>query len=287
MVNGIEWEYEMYHVFGSNYTSNNVSITGDTIINGQDCKILEREFTNCNLRPKQDFIYQEDNQIFYYHFEDSLFHILYDFNVEIGDTIKIRNWGTYANTNDYFFLRVDSIGIINIGLNQRKKFKMAYGAENDIGEIEFINYYFEIIEGIGCTINFFYWYDTGWCDGFHVNQLRCYYHPQLGNFGNLSECNLTTNTKETLNINSPSIFPNPFSNEINISFSESIPITNLKLYDGQGNLVLTKKIKFNNLNIFTLNSLSGLQNGIYFLLIEDLENQKTLSRKLLKINKKR
>ncbi|MFK8057988.1 MAG: T9SS type A sorting domain-containing protein [Saprospiraceae bacterium] len=284
LVNGIKWEYEMYQVIGSGNPSNKVSIVGDTTIDGRACKILEREFTNCNLRPKKDFIYQEDRQIYYYHFEDSLFHLLYDFGAEIGDTLKIRGWDQFSNNNDYFYLKVDSISSINIGLNQRKRFIMIYGDKNNLGEIEFTDYQLEIVEGAGCTTNFFYFYDTGSCDGRHVHQLRCYSHPELGSFGDSTLCNITTSTREAPLSATPLVYPNPFSNDINISISEASSMIILELYNGQGLLLSTKKSKTNSSKTMKINALSNLPTGIYYLNIKNLENDKSTSHKLFKIS---
>lgn len=104
LIDGIEWEYKMSNAFIPELNANRVTIKGDIVVNGHDCKILEREYIDCNLRPKQDYIYQEDNRMYFYHFEDSLFQLLYDFNFKIGDIVKVRDMGHICQVSGSFLL---------------------------------------------------------------------------------------------------------------------------------------------------------------------------------------
>lgn len=285
LVNGIEWEYNMDSFVDGSGLSNKVKIQGDTIVDGKPCKILEREFRNCNFRPKRDFIYQEDNKVFYYHFQDSAFHILYDYNAEIGDTIKIRLWESYSDVHDFLYLKIDSISTVALGSENIKNFKAIYGAENEYGEVIFSDYYAEIMEGAGCLVNYFYVFDNGWCDGNHVNKLKCYYHPDLGNFGESEECSITNNVSQDIQgLNSIKVYPNPFSNSVHISFADLSSDYNLKLYDVNGNLVLTKRYQDSSTQIVRIDKLSALPQGLYYLVAEDMESRKAFSKRILKMS---
>ena len=213
LVDGIEWEYLAFNALSGEVYENKNQIDGDTIINNVNCKKLKREAFNCNQRYySEEYVYVEDNKLYYYHFEDSLFQLLYDFNPNVGDTIKIRNWGYFENADSHFYLKVDSIKQVNLNGEILNEIYTEYGS-HDGTEIVFYNFYFKYIEGIGSLGNFFYFTDTGWCDGRHVTELFCYHHPDYGSLiFNPEKCSVMVETNEVDEKLSVEVFPNPTTN---------------------------------------------------------------------------
>ena len=259
-VNGMEWEFGTRNWLEPNKESTKLTIARDTIINNIQCKILLSEEFNCNMRPMIDFVYFENNKVFCYNQEDSLFQLLYDFNAEIGDTIKIKNWGNYANQSEYTYLKIDAISTIIYSQTELKVFKAQHGQEYD-GEVEFSNYYYKIIEGIGCTDNLFYFFDTGYCDGVHVQELRCFSHPEIGTFSeNEDSCSLMTSINDLERIRSDvKIFPNPASNTITVK--TQMDIQNIEVYNINGLKVYGSKMS----NEFQIDN---FESGIYTVILK-------------------
>lgn len=87
----------------------------------------------------------------------------------------------------------------------------------------------------------------------------------------------TTLSNQQVELPSISVFPVPFTNEINISLSKSIS-GQLKLYDFSGKELYQAKIHDSNINI---NTLSNLPKGLYMLQIETNHGE-TFIHKLIK-----
>lgn len=264
----MEWEYEMINFLSGSLDSTKLTITKDTIIDNVEFKIMISQDYNCNMRPIKDFVYSENNKIYFYHQDDSTFYLLYDFNAEIGDTIKIKNWGNYADDSEYTYWKIDSIGTVNYSTNELKTFRVQYGREN-ADTIKFFDYYLTVIEGIGCTTNLFYLVDTGFCDGKHVNELRCFGHPQLGYFSNNNGfCNLTTSIAEnSINENEIKIYPNPTYDKIIID--DFTKFSKVEIFDIRGikhaEFKITKEVKLSNLKSGTyIVKLTGKSNSSLF-----------------------
>ena len=87
-----------------------------------------------------------------------------------------------------------------------------------------------------------------------------------------AECNNLNNEQFVVN-KELTMYPNPAVDFVNFSNYEIIK--NIKIYDISGNILLRKKLEFNQLNI------SELNRGIYFVSITD-ENKKVTTLKLVK-----
>lgn len=212
---GMEWEYEVFGFVDPGFDKTKFTLSKDTIVDGENCFILESETTSCTWRPLRDIVYQDEHSIYYYHRQDSTFQLLYDFGAEVGDTIEVRLWQGHNNNADYIYFLVDTIEMIEYSNQMLKKFTSKVGVFDD-GEYIFYDFYYDIIEGIGCTTNLFYFFDNGYCDGLYVENIICFNHPSLGGYVvNPKLCDLSTSINDQLLIKPEVvIFPNPSIDQI-------------------------------------------------------------------------
>lgn len=268
-IDGLQWEYNMTSFSDPTLRSNKLRIIGDTVIQRKDCKILEREFVSCNSRPKREYLYMEDQQVYYYHFNDRKFQPLYDFSLEVGDTTRVRLWGPYLSRGDYMYIKIDSIGSIDFNGHELKDMYYYFGYENNLGEVKF-SYWkkFRIIEGVGETDNLFYFVETGFCHGLYVDDLRCFYHPEYGYLNlNNDECSIITSSKDyILEKSSYRIYPNPTKGNIEIIPAENLKMETISILDCTGKTVLENS-SIKNKNQLKLN-IESLTTGLYILRIK-------------------
>ena len=173
-------------------------------------------------------------------------YLLYDFNLELGDEIPLSGFinGDSYNGNP------DPLIITSIG------YEDAYGIENlKTFHIEGTSLNFKIYEGIGSTLSLY-------ALPRYLND-----HWYLIDF---------SNTMSTTDIVSqkPIIYPNPFTNQIQIDTEK--PIQQLQLFETTGKLITSKSTN-SELN----SNLSQLKPGVYILTITYKDHQKE-TVKLLK-----
>jgi len=257
---GTSWEYRTW-IFNSygEYNSANFSITKDTIVDNKNCVILEREFYSCTQRPLRDIIYQQEHEIFYYHLGDSTFYQLYNFDAQLGDTLSLRLWDGHDNNVDYTYFMVDSIGSVNFDGSSLKKFylNVGYLSDDDIVFYDGAFFQFELIEGIGCLTNLFYFFDDGVCDGRYVDEFWCFSHPEEGVYVNgESPCGFIETGTEIIQEEEVLVFPNPVTDML--YFSRELDAETIRIYDQAGRLVHQQPFE-SQISTMALNS------GIYFL----------------------
>ena len=127
-----------------------MKVLRDTIIQSKNCKILERNITMFNIElgtsdtinwhPFDQIIVHENNDsVFFYN--DSTFQMIYNFNLNSGDTISIDV--EYCNEKIIYW--IDSVALINIDGFERR---IQYATVNKFSS-QFIQHTVQIIEGIG------------------------------------------------------------------------------------------------------------------------------------------
>lgn len=249
---GTRWYYSQ-RSFSPNVGVHVMEVIGDTIINGRDCRVLENA-ESCSVRAP--FVYLEDRRIYYYNEYTESFHVLYDFNLKAGDTLKvfIKEEATWPDT---FYARIDSVGSVLIN--------------NDTIQVQYISNLFELNEGlkIGQEIyenigsNFFFVPVYGFCD-IPASPLRCYEDPNRGLYQFITEftCDhVPIEEKEKASL--IKLNPNPTYGEVNISSSEQV-ISEIEVFDLNGR-VSSRIGALHHLN-YTLQS-ADLPKGIYFVRI--------------------
>lgn len=171
--------------------------------------------------------------------------LLYDFNLEIGDTM---DFGGFYD---------ESFGSES-GVVTDITYENVFGIENvkvyHFAELEY--YSFQLYEGIGTSHGLYtlsFTKDAGW---------------QMTDFG-------TNLNADEITLKKSNVYPNPFTNQIQIESQK--PILNLQLFDMSGKIILSKP------SVSELNSgLTSLPRGIYHLRI----SFKDKTRETLKLIKK-
>ena len=161
---GAEWYFDVFNPWGTHPEYQRFFVDGDTIIQGHQCSIITQHFVDTG-HEGGEFVYEEDNKVYWFNPTTNAFSILYDFDAEAGES-----W--YYEVGDCTHLAtVDSVGSVTWnGHNYRTQW---------VRFNEDVQYYSgKIIEGIG--------YEKGLfpsiyvCDGLEmfdaeeIEYLRCY-----------------------------------------------------------------------------------------------------------------
>jgi hypothetical protein len=201
-----------------------ITVTEIVEINGVDYFHLETPRFDCDAYLREDLIEKK-----VYGFLDGEEFLLFDFTLEIGDSV-------YVNGVNF--------PITDIGYGD------FFGQEN-LRYYE-LHQFLSLIEGIGLLTN-------GIADGFELN---CIFFPM---FEDLDVINMN----QPLDINDItldkfSIYPNPVVDKLHIESKNIFEIKAVKIYTILGELVFSHKYKKEK----NLIDLSSLNNGIYFMKIE-------------------
>jgi hypothetical protein len=192
-----------------------------------------------------------NKKVFYVPPSNSIEQLLYDFTMQVGDTVK-GFLETFTFPSDI----VNSIDSVLVGSNYRKRWNIDPC------------YYVSIIEGIGSTYGLvqpspgcFVDQANYWLTCFSQNNFTLY--PDT-----TANCQLIT-TIENINDNHSSIeiSPNPFHSYSYLKVSSEFENAEIKMYNALG--LLMREEKISRQEFFLLNR-DKLQNGIYFIqLIND------------------
>lgn len=183
-----------------------------------------------------------NKKVFFIPPADSIEQLLYDFNMQVGDTVR-----GYIENTTFPKDRVLSIDSVLVGGNYRKRWSIN----------PHYNIYF--IEGIGSTYSLIE-HSPGNVSDNAVNTISCF--SQNGSTlypNNSSNCLLITSVNYSDKISSKiEVFPNPSNGSFTVNFDQSIK--NIWLTDLLGNIVF--KHPTSNQTKFTIENLSR---GTYIL----------------------
>jgi len=277
------WHYKDFRFdFSPNYFIK-VKAENDTVINGKYVTILE-VYNNENYIPEgRLFIHEDNNQVFFY--EQNEFKLLYDFNLEDGDTM-ISNIPTNRTHFDFSCYNIDfsdqsetlqtravidSITIVQIDGQDLKVLHTRTITDGD--SLNCMNYD-KIMEKIGSL--------KGLC-GEHCNQclagspgyLRCYSENGFFYKPTEEDCEFGLNSVSSVEKYQVNMFPNPTNNEIFIESDNLFKY--FKVLDLNGRTRIEGE--FDNYNI----NLENLQNGIYMVILTNQKREIIYSKKILKL----
>ncbi len=160
---GAEWYFNVSSFMGSPISYYHMEVLGDTIIQGHDCSIITRQFLD-GAEPQ--YVYEENNKVYWYNQTLGRFTTLYDFDAEVGES-----WICEIDECS-FEIRVDSIEEVTW---EDHTYRVQHVTSVE-GEY-FYNYYGRIIEGIGSVEGLFpypYACVGDIYDGQYPDWLRCY-----------------------------------------------------------------------------------------------------------------
>ncbi|RLD62174.1 MAG: hypothetical protein DRJ01_06600 [Bacteroidetes bacterium] len=233
---------------------------GDTIINGNLYQKLHQ------FRIKSDFYYMypdtsqgyygairnnSNKQVEYVNQDDTIPEIIYDFNLNLGDTIK-NGYGKYEEHK----LIVMSIDSVNYCGKYHKRYNLNDTSIYNPNYSTLINQ--SLIEGIGFNSGLI----NPWFHQFEVEtRLVCYTEK---NNDYCEPCDLLSSIKPINTKNSIKIYPNPSLGKINIDV-ENIDANKqfeIKIIDLSGKIIYKKTCKTKSLQIDMSNQSSGIYNAI-------------------------
>jgi hypothetical protein len=276
---GATWYYTEGFATSGDVDYFKIESAKDTLIQGKTCKkLMKRHKPLCADRPDVEFMYSENNRVYFLDTNFNSFQNLYDFNANTGDQwiIKIKNYHN-PQIADTLFVHVDSTTVDTINGYPLKKLFVKYIFHNDVNPN--YNYTSIIIEKIGdLQYMFNYAPSTSFsCDFNFSVGLRCYSDTVIGNYqtGITSSCdyvNIGISEKRYYYIE---VFPNPASSYIllELPIKQSIFYKIVSVY---GTECLSGTTENNRINI------ESLVKGLYLLEIYDLNDNILAFAKFIK-----
>lgn len=280
---GATWYYSEEFAFSGDQSFAMVTSIGDTIIDGKNCRILEKTKTiGCNLRPYKEYFHlNNSSELFFYDEQFDGFQKLFDFEAKAGDS-----WNIYLSTEleaditDTVVYVIDSISQVQINGRMLREFHYRQ---------EFTGPYYEgpstarYIEVIGPTVYFFPWY-IGYCDGNMIGGLRCYEDSEFGHYetGIVDSCDYTYEWLgvKTNNFTNTTVYPNPASFFLTIEFDNPEFVNGqLIIYDNLGRVVnIVEDIFDSKIDLDVRQYEPGIY---YFRLLNEEENQESRGKFLV------
>ncbi|MFA5418835.1 MAG: T9SS type A sorting domain-containing protein [Bacteroidales bacterium] len=263
---GAEWHYTEGFFMSGDKNFLKITSVKDTLYQGKTCrKLVKTRIIWCNMRTETEYVYSENNAVFFWQSDLTGFQKLIDYNIEAGDSWVIQmNDMESATDIDSVLIEVDSTSYIDINNQSLKVLYVTYRGYYD-DEIE-VQYSSQIVEKIGDMYYLFNFFpELGLaCDGNYSEGLRCYEDEELGLYstGIADSCTyiyhwtvIEGESKESIF----SVYPNPTRDivEINTNSQESMV---LEIRDLTGRLI--SKYDFRST---TEIDLSGLPDGIYLM----------------------
>jgi hypothetical protein len=228
---------------------------GDTILNGKTyTKIFKETGLYCFLREEDALVYCKYNDGPWI---DTTEFILYDFSLNVGDTVQLPLLDFSLN---YYPGVVEYVDSIMIGSTKRKIITVSSWIT------------FDFVEGVGSLQGLLYpeipWVDWGGeLTCFSIND-TIFRTDGSGNI-NIGNCWQTINVND-LKINNLLVFPNPFNDCIEIT---GIEMKRVMVYSLTGKLIYESSERNNDLDF--------LKKGTYILRIID-RNDSQIDMKLIK-----
>lgn len=175
---GATWYYGNLEAMWGDTGFTKTTVTDSAVIDGKKVKVLISEYhqSDGGVFPRDTvYAYQTGDSVFFY--LDGKFHLVYNFGLNVGDTMEIYNPDNKYCGDDmlYGHIMVESIKTLNINGTELKQFNL-------IPADSYSNYY-HYIEKIGTTSQLF----GADCiaDNFGAGifgELRCYEDEEIGHY---------------------------------------------------------------------------------------------------------
>ena len=165
---GAEWYFDVFNPWGTHPEYQRFFVDGDTIIQGHQCSIIDQHFLDTG-HEGGEFVYEEDNKVYWFNPTTNAFSVLYDFDAEAGES-----W--YYEVGDCSHqVTVDSVASVTWnGHNYRTQW-VRFNEDLPV-------FRGKIIEGIGYERGLFPSMEVcnGWevFDASEIEYLRCYVNDE-------------------------------------------------------------------------------------------------------------
>jgi len=258
------WHYKIWTWSWNENSYIKVVSDRDTIIAGKYVTILELYKNEVYIPEARTYIHESDDVVYF--IENEEFKILYDFNLEVGDTLvsNIPINGEYYNisgnwpnesADEETRLIVDSISVLEVDDEILKTLHTRYITDPD--STNCISYE-SIHERIGSRSGLFgrgcYQILAGW-PGF----LRCYSDDIISYNPDAVDCESGLSDIEELEEDFIQVYPNPVRESIFIFGDKAGLITSFEIVNMSGAVVLKSEFIDKNINV------EWLPSGVYWL----------------------
>ena len=280
------WNTVGHNIFSGYQWNFRYAVYGDTVINSIEYHKVYEMFDSTIINPYSTYFAaireNQNRQVFCLipGFDET---ILYDFNLEIGDTIWYNIGGYLCENNVAFeeqthFKIVSELDSILLENNQYRKswsfegeFFMWDNWVEGIGSLEFYGLLNPLIS------------DMTLCGDFY--QFACFKHNDTALFLDNPNCercfcNLITEIEDYEKIGSRhfELIPNPATSKVVVKINDKNNLNHkINIYNITGELVITKNTK----NIETEIKTANFKNGLYFIQIFDSKNKTLGTEKLI------
>ena len=250
IIGGAEWYYEIQNDNGS-ITYQQLQQEGDTVINHKDVKIIVRTNTLYDKHQEitHEYVYEENDVVYWWDKENENFTVLYDQNAEVGDEWQITKGGRSI------IVRVDEVSEYEY---DGRTFKMMHVSdENDV-------FTGNIVCGIGHLTSWFPEKIMRVYRDSQVESLRCYWvNGDLIFHQGDTDCDAILTVEENVlasDFESISLYPNPTNGTLYIENQGNASTFSISNMLGQtimtGNVADSQTI-----------DVSLLDDGMYFICI--------------------
>lgn len=255
---GAEWYFDVSDPWSSYPSYDKFAVEGDTIIQGHQCSVIPTQIVDTG-HGDEEFVYEENNKVYWFNPTTNTFSTLYDFDAEVGDT-----WFCDIDSCSYLVTveRIDSV--MWDGQTFRTQYVTSY-----IDDIMAFNG--KIIEGIGYEKglfpNVYACHGETIFDYSDIGHFRCYvengeilYHE--GNY-DCDEIDNHNGMEESATEAEFQIYPNPTDGLVYIETVCALSQQEYCVTNVLGQTVLTGKIYSSSQQI----DVSSLPQGMYFFVI--------------------
>lgn len=263
---GAEWTYVYREGIYPDYGTFFMKSIKDTLIQNKKCRVIKQwnksSTKQVNYNFVSQYIYNDvvENKVFRH--MNGNFHLLYDFNKKVGDTITVVSKIENNVILDSLMLVVDSIGTYISTSGKELKIQILREAKGKGNEFNFAG---EVIEKLG-NINFFFPISQISCDAGCPNELLCYNDSLIYHKNNrYDSCEYYRVYNSLLNNfmdQDVNIYPNPCSNELFFE-NRSNSTASFEIYNLKGICVINK----NDVSNLTKIDISNMDSGIYIVKI--------------------
>jgi hypothetical protein len=233
---GASWHFSYMQMLSYGYIK--IEYTGDTTIQSKNCKMLQKTIYGFSypgnydtIQLTKEYTYSDSNVVYYY--EQGQFDTLYAFNLQPGDSWKVRN---NSPVDDSGKVVVDSIGFEIINSDTLRAIFVSPAPGSCVGWYAGS----EIVERIGC-INGYMLPDNIDCvmDANEGGPFRCYSDDNFALYqvSTANPCDFITNIIDnSFNENNIIAYPSPTADKLTI---ETPTHSTIQILNIHGQLIKT------------------------------------------------
>jgi hypothetical protein len=266
---GRQWNIVHWNAFTNNTRTEFFKLEGDVSFDSLTYKRVWKTYgmDTIDFRRTQTFLREDSLNRVYEKFGQDPEHLLYDFNLEVGDTFTVFGLGAFGCT--YEVASIDSILLLNGTLAKR------------LNLVHTENYFEDgyLIEGVGSSFGLTE--PSGGCTVDAAYYLVCLYENGNQIFSDPTRGPCYQNmvpTKEISSEDQIDVFPNPFSQTLNLEINDSPHrINSIELLDARGRRIN----QLNELGASIQINTGNFPNGFYILKMVT-ESGMVLTKRLIK-----